>query len=43
MLSSLLSVMRFFVWFVAAGIVMGLGTGTSSVLSRFIGAGDTKV
>jgi len=30
------------VWFVAAGIVMGLGTGTSSVLSRFIGAGDTK-
>jgi len=29
------------VWFVAAGIVMGLGTGTSSVLSRFIGAGDT--
>jgi putative MATE family efflux protein len=28
------------VWFVAAGIVMGLGTGTSSVLSRFIGAGD---
>ena len=30
------------VWFVAAGIVMGLGTGTSSVLSRFIGAGDIK-
>ena len=30
------------VWFVAAGIVMGLGTGTSSVLSRFIGASDTK-
>tara|TARA_Y100001960_G_scaffold74060_1_gene78841 strand:- start:1280 stop:2623 length:1344 start_codon:yes stop_codon:yes gene_type:complete len=30
------------VWFVAAGIVMGLGTGTSSVLSRFIGAGDTN-
>lgn len=30
------------VWFVAAGIVMGLGTGTSSVLSRFIGSGDTK-
>ena len=30
------------VWFVAAGIVMGLGTGTSSVLSRLIGAGDTK-
>ena len=30
------------VWFVAAGIVMGLGTGTSSVLSRFIGGGDTK-
>ncbi len=29
------------VWFVAAGIVMGLGTGTSSVLSLFIGAGDT--
>ena len=28
--------------FVAAGIVMGLGTGTSSVLSRFIGSGDTK-
>ncbi|HJL80181.1 MAG TPA: MATE family efflux transporter, partial [Gammaproteobacteria bacterium] len=29
------------VWFVSAGIVMGLGTGTSSVLSRFIGAEDT--